>query len=278
MSRVATIISKLAIPVSAAILIADLSLYDVKGGERAVIFDRFSGIKPQVVGEGMNFVIPWLQRPIIYDVRTRPRTINTTTGSKDLQTVSITLRVLHRPDVIKLPQIYQNLGLDYDERVLPSIGNEVLKSIVAQFDAAELINMRETVSNKIRQELEQRAGNFNIKLEDVSITHMAFGAEFTKAVERKQVAQQDAERAKFLVDKADQERKAAIIRAEGEAEAADHISKALAKAGDGLLLIRRIEASKEIANTLSQSPNVAYLPKGSGDDGSSQSLLLNIGR
>lgn len=279
MSRLANIISKLALPVSAAVLIADLSLYDVKGGERAVIFDRFSGIKSQVVGEGMNFVIPWLQKPIIYDVRTRPRTINTTTGSKDLQTVSITLRVLHRPDVLKLPLIYQNLGLDYDERVLPSIGNEVLKSIVAQFDAAELINMREIVSNKIRQELEQRANNFNIKLEDVSITHMAFGSEFTKAVERKQVAQQDAERAKFLVDKADQERKAAIIRAEGEAEAADHISKALAKAGDGLLLIRRIEASKEIASTLSKSPNVAYLPKGSSDDnGSSQSLLLNIGR
>lgn len=279
MSRLANIISKLALPVSAAVLIADLSLYDVKGGERAVIFDRFTGIKSQVVGEGMNFVIPWLQKPIIYDVRTRPRTINTTTGSKDLQTVSITLRVLHRPDVLKLPLIYQNLGLDYDERVLPSIGNEVLKSIVAQFDAAELINMREIVSNKIRQELEQRANNFNIKLEDVSITHMAFGSEFTKAVERKQVAQQDAERAKFLVDKADQERKAAIIRAEGEAEAADHISKALAKAGDGLLLIRRIEASKEIASTLSKSPNVAYLPKGSSDDnGSSQSLLLNIGR
>ena len=53
--------------------------------------------------------------------------------------VSITLRVLSRPDVEHLPKIYQNLGLDYDERVLPSIGNEVLKSIVAQFDAAELI-------------------------------------------------------------------------------------------------------------------------------------------
>lgn len=280
MSRIANAISKLALPVSALILLADISLYDVKGGERAVIFDRFSGIKPNVVGEGMNFIIPWLQKPIIYDVRTRPRTISTTTGSKDLQNVSITLRVLHRPDVVKLPVIYQNLGLDYDERVLPSIANEVLKSIVAQFDAAELINMREAVSNKIRQELELRAGTFNIRLEDVSITHMTFGQEFTKAVERKQVAQQDAERAKFLVDKADQERKAAVIRAEGEAEAADHISKALSKAGDGLLLIRRIEASKEIAQTLSHSPNVAYLPKGgSGDEGSgSQSLLLNIGR
>jgi prohibitin 1 len=73
------------------------------------------------------------------------KNISTTTGSKDLQMVSITLRVLSRPDVEHLPKIYQNLGLDYDERVLPSIGNEVLKSIVAQFDAAELITQREVV-------------------------------------------------------------------------------------------------------------------------------------
>ena len=59
--------------------------------------------------------------------------------------VSITLRVLSRPDVEHLSRIYQSLGMDYDERVLPSIGNEVLKSIVAQFDAAELITQREVV-------------------------------------------------------------------------------------------------------------------------------------
>jgi regulator of protease activity HflC (stomatin/prohibitin superfamily) len=61
--------------------------------------------------------------------------------------VSITLRVLSRPDTTHLPKIYQGLGLDYDERVLPSIGNEVLKSIVAQFDAAELITQREVVGH-----------------------------------------------------------------------------------------------------------------------------------
>jgi len=60
--------------------------------------------------------------------------------------VQITLRVLLRPDVQQLPTIYQTLGTDYDERVVPSIGNEVLKSIVAQFDAAELITQREVVS------------------------------------------------------------------------------------------------------------------------------------
>jgi len=66
--------------------------------------------------------------------------INTNHGVKDLQMVSITLRVLSRPDTNNLSKIYQNSVLDYDERVLPSIGNEVLKSIVAQFDAAELIS------------------------------------------------------------------------------------------------------------------------------------------
>ena len=162
--------------------------------------------------------------------------------------------------------------------MLPAIGNEILKSIVAQFDAAELITQREVVSARIRQELSRRANEFNIRLEDVSITHMTFGKEFTKAVEQKQIAQQDAERAKYLVEKAEQERNANIIRAEGEAESAETVSKALAKAGDGLLMIRRLEASKEIAATLAGLPNVLYLPGGGKDEDQKNSLLLNVGR
>ena len=65
MSKVADIIAKLAIPIGVGAVIAQSSLYDVKGGQRAVIFDRFQGVKQKVVGEGLNFVIPWLQRPII---------------------------------------------------------------------------------------------------------------------------------------------------------------------------------------------------------------------
>ncbi|KAK9472396.1 band 7 family-domain-containing protein [Dipodascopsis tothii] len=277
-TRALNLISRLAIPVGLAVSAAQYSLYDVKGGTRAVIFDRLSGVKQEVIGEGTHFLVPWLQRAIIYDVRTKPRNISTVTGSKDLQMVSLTLRVLHRPDVPHLPQIYQSLGQDYDERVLPSIGNEVLKAIVAQFDAAELITQREIVSGRIRDELVKRAQEFNIQLEDVSITHMTFGKEFTKAVEQKQIAQQDAERARFIVEKAEQERQAAVIRAEGEAEAAETISKALEKAGDGLLLIRRIEASKEIATTLAQSPNITYVPSESSTGGAGNTLLLNVGR
>lgn len=264
-----------AVPAAVAASAVNASLYDVKGGSRAVIFDRLQGVKETVVGEGTHFLVPWLQRSIIFDVRTKPRNIATTTGSKDLQMVSLTLRVLHRPDVQALPRIYQNLGPDYDERVLPSIGNEVLKAIVAQFDAAELITQREAVSQRIRADLLKRAREFNIALEDVSITHMTFGKEFTKAVEQKQIAQQDAERARFIVERAEQERQANVIRAEGEAESADTIGRAVARSGDGLVQIRKIEASREIAATLSANPNVAYLP--SGKQGGGQ-FLLNVGR
>lgn len=123
------------------------SLKTVDGGHRAVIFDRFSGIKQAVVGEGTHFFVPWVQRPIIFDIRSRPRNIPVVTGSKDLQNVNITLRILFRPKPDLLPQIYTTLGIDYEDRVLPSITTEVLKAVVAQFDACEMITQREVVFN-----------------------------------------------------------------------------------------------------------------------------------
>lgn len=100
-------IYKYAVPFAVGLSFAQASIYDVKGGTRAVIFDRLSGVKDTVSNEGTHFLIPWLQKAIVYDVRTKPRNISTTTGSKDLQMVTLTLRVLHRPEVKMLPKIYQ---------------------------------------------------------------------------------------------------------------------------------------------------------------------------
>lgn len=100
-------IYRLAIPAAVGVSLASQSIYDVRGGSRAVIFDRLSGVKEGVISEGTHFLVPWLQKSIIFDVRTKPRMIATTTGSKDLQMVSLTLRVLHRPEVQALPKIYQ---------------------------------------------------------------------------------------------------------------------------------------------------------------------------
>ena len=158
-----------------------------------------------------NSYIPWYQYP----------------KCLDLQTVNITVRVLYRPQVDNLPLLHRYLGPEYDERVLPSIVNEVLRTVVAKYNAAALLSQRDQVSNMIRSTLEQRAKQFYVVLDDVSITHLTFGKEFSEAIEAKQVAQQIAERAKYIVEQAKEDKKSIIIKAQAEATSAELIGKAV---------------------------------------------------
>lgn len=242
------------------------SLFTVDAGHRAVKFNMFTGMSDAVYEEGTHFLIPWIERAVPYNTRTQFTEVQASTPSNDLQTVSLTVRVLTRPDPNQLVRIYRTLGLEYAERVLPSIVHEVLKGAVARYNASELLTKRGEVSAAIRNTLTRRAYDFGIVIDDVAITQLAFSKEYSAAVERKQIAEQEAGRARFQVEQATQEKKSIELLAQGEAESARLIGQAM-KQNPGFLMLRRLEAAKNISKILSTSKNRVFLD--------SDILLLN---
>jgi prohibitin 1 len=141
-------VSRWAVPIFIAVSFGQAAIYDVKGGTRAVIFDRLSGVQEKVVNEGTHFLVPWLQKAIVYDVRTKPRNISTTTGSKDLQMVSLTLRVLHRPEVQMLPKIYQVSSPSHASCLYCFVSNKTQNSPSAKTTTKESCHQLATKSSK----------------------------------------------------------------------------------------------------------------------------------
>ncbi|KAL6960525.1 hypothetical protein U1Q18_038288 [Sarracenia purpurea var. burkii] len=204
-------------------------MYTVDGGQCVVIFDRSRGVVNETVGERTYFLIPGLQRAFIFNILTRPHAFVTVSCTKDLQMVGLTLHVLYSPE-----------------------------AVIVQFQADELLIHSTRISALVCENLISRAKDFNIVVDDLSITHTLFGTEFTKAVEQKQVAQQVVLRSKFMVAKAEQESRATIIKVEAESESAKLIRDAISAVGMDWIEFKRIEASKEIAATLVKNPNVVW--------------------
>jgi prohibitin 2 len=243
-------------------------LFNVEAGHRAVKFNRISGIGNQVFEEGTHLNIPWFEWPIIFNVQTRAKVMTSTSGTKDLQMVNISMRTLSRPHPDKIAEIYRRIGFDYEDVVLYSMTNEVSKSVIARVNAQALISQRGQVSAMIKRELSERLLKFNIILDEVAITHLEFSPDFKAAVESKQVAKEQADRGRFLVMKAEQEKNATIIRAEAVTKEAELIGDAMKVNPEAYIDIRRIQRAEQIAKAIASSPNRVVL--------SAETLLLNL--
>ena len=179
-------------------------------------------------------------------------------GSKDLQTVNLKIRIVCRPKIDKLPELYRLLGMNYDERVLTSIVQEICGVAVSQYNAAQIISQRDVISFLIKKRITDKARDFFIEIDDVALIDIKFSKEFSDAIELKQVAQQEAERTKILVEQALLEKKSTIIKAMGEAEAVMKFGEANKK-GNSFLALRRLEASKEISKLIANGKNKIIL-------------------
>jgi prohibitin 2 len=243
------------------------SLYKVEPGYQAIKFDVFSGVGTRVYREGYHLLIPFVQRPIIYDCKMKNHVFMCVCGTKDLQIVTLKTRLISRPNTDSLPDLYRLLGMNFEEKVLFSIVYEVAGAVISGFNASQLISQRDNISLKIKQKLKEKSKDFFIDLDDVALIDINFSKEFSDAIEKKQVAQQDAERMKFLVEQALEDKKSTIIRAMGEAESVRKFGEAN-KLGSAFLELRKIETARSISNSLKDTNNKVILD--------SNSLYMNL--
>lgn len=213
----------------------------VPAGHRGVIFDSLKGVKQQSLKEGLNFIIPFIQESIVLDVRIQKVESKASAASKDLQSVetAVTLNIHPLPEQVYV--IYQKVGVDYINKVVHPAVQEAVKAATARYTAEELITKREDVKRQIRELLEQQLRPVNLVLLETYITDFEFSKDFSHAIEAKQIAEQQALKAKRDLDRIKVEAEQKIAQARAEAEALKMQKEAI---NANLIQLRSIEAQK----------------------------------
>ena len=193
----------------------------IGAGERGVVFSNVTGIEDRVLGEGVHFRIPLIQSVHALSIKVQKNDVKAEAASKDLQTVSTDIVVNWHLDASKVNKIYQNIGDEKAvlDRIIGPAVNEVVKAATAQKTAEEVLTKRAELKLDIDQRLEERLTTYGVILDDISIVDVNFSAEFNKAIEQKQVAEQDARKAKFQADQKVEEARGRIEEAKGVSEA-----------------------------------------------------------
>lgn len=199
------------------ILLIVSTYFGVDAGERGVVL-RFGEVN-RVVEPGPNFKIPLAEQVVYMTVRVQKTTTKTEAASRDLQTVQTTMVLNYNIEPTRAGQMYSNIGLNYNERVIDPAVKESFKAAAARYTAEELISKREALKTEVRNYLRERLQVYGIVVVELSITDFEFSQEFNKAIESKQTAEQNALRAKRDLDRirVEAEQKIASARAEAEA-------------------------------------------------------------
>lgn len=210
----------------------------VPAGYRGVLL-RFGAVAGQLP-EGINFVIPGVNQVQLVDVRTQKEESEASAASKDLQVVTTRLALNFRVDPEQVGTLYKTVGSAYKSILIEPAVQESLKVVTAGYTAEELIRSRATAKSAVQEEITKRLANYHILVEPggLSITNFDFSAEFNKAIEAKQVAQQQAEQQKYVLQRAELEKETAIKQAEGLAQAAKLNAAALQVQGGELVIAR----------------------------------------
>ena len=224
------------------------------------IVTTFGRVENYTYEAGVHTKAPW-QQVVKMDNRIQKAVVEMSCFSSDIQEVITNYTINYQIEKSNAQTIYRTIGQDYyNTIILPRI-QESVKSVIANYDAENLISNRETLSVEIREDLTAKLQVYNIEVIDASIEDLDFSDAFTSAVEAKQVAAQEKLKAEIQQEQANIEAQAAaeraviaanaeaekaVIQAEAAAEALKKEADALAYAGE-----KEAEANTKIAESLS---------------------------
>ena len=179
---------------------------------------RFGKASQDVVQEGLNLQIPMIERIVLMDCRTQKAEIDCSTASRDLQEVTLKVAVNYNVTVDNAYSIYKNIGVNYESIMISPSILESVKSVTAQYTAEELITKRSEVSDKMEDSLKTKIEDRGFSVIDFNITDLDFSIAYNQAIEKKQVAEQEAKQAEYELEKAKIENERKIAEAEANAK------------------------------------------------------------
>lgn len=187
-------IAAVVVTIIVIIVILAESIVIVEAGHRGVVL-YLGAVENKVLGEGVHFIIPFVEQVVQMEVRTQKFQAEATAASKDLQEVQTVIALNYRIDPQETNKIFQILGVNYADRVISPTIQESVKASVAKFNAEELITKRETAKSVIANAIASTLSANDIQSQNVFITDFQFSDAFATQIEQKVVAFQ-----KFLTE------------------------------------------------------------------------------
>lgn len=181
------------------------------GAGKVGVVTRFGAVN-RVANPGMVFKLPLVEQLNSMETRTQVEVVDASSASKDLQDVNTKIALNFHLRGEKAVEVYQNIGIEYKDRIIAPALQESFKATTAQFTASDLIAKREDVKDLALKEIKTRLEKYNIIVDDLNIVNFDFSEDFNKAIEEKVKAQQQKEQAQIEAD-------TLLIQAQGQSKA-----------------------------------------------------------
>jgi len=200
------------------ILLIFSSFTVIDAGHTGVVV-RLGKVSDNVLNEGFHFKLPIITNIVKIDNRVIKTEVESNSASKDLQSISSKVSVNYRVNTNSSAKIYKNVGNNFETVIVNPAIHECMKSVTAKYNAEELITKRAIVSSEMEKEISQKINPYGLNIEVFNIIDFDFSEEFSKAIEAKQTAQQQALKAEQDLARIKVEASQTVEKAKAESEA-----------------------------------------------------------